>query len=1554
MIRVRAQSIAATLLVACSLMNILEVAEGHGYIACPLPRQYRDDPPYVWTNWVSIKSDGSFDGGIGNAPNLNANIPGVSGWSVEQTRGHGICGDEMPRNAFTAKSGIYGPTNPRGTYVAGGILDIHVAITAWHGGWLEFRVCDIPDGGDPAIYETQDCLNENILKINANTPEYPAQNGEGSSRFDYLGLRESVRCPNNFNPHWPNGSCCYNGGQCSDPAQNDDRWVLPSNYGGAYEIHLDIPQDLDCEHCVLQMYYQTGNSDNNYPEAFWNCVDITIKPFGTENVQTGCSVPGAPGAPAPTNNNPTAPTTPSPTPPPVPTPPPTPPPTSAPSPCVDKWSQCGGIGYTGSTECCDEGYSCKFYNDYHSQCDPVSGYVPPPPPSPPNSGSFTNSQSSVWENYTKYSASGFFSTQTVGSSYARLVDFSNALASSIPSDTSLLAVHSSGGAAGGVVSEGQGYGLLISGSTIAAMDITDSDRGNAIDYFYKYFLGWKRMCIRSVTGNNCQSDEGYKCGDGQYPCLPHWKFDDDLDDVLGTGSATDGDEDAITGMILGLYGVKDDGNSRPNWYNEVSEWAYDTCNQFLVSNTVASSSTDRRIITLGSCWGGWDDNGQNPSYHAPAAYRLCRDFMETYDADHGSTSTEGDALVSEWNALVTTTYEVFKAVQCESTGLVTNWAKIFEQNDGSLLGTNGFSGSGTPATEYGSEAGRTVWRVALDYQLYPDEAATDAADFLSPIAAHVASKESSYMFSDLNLDSRCLITSIHSSWQWNAFMYAPTFASLVCPAEELESSRQQEVMEVAANKIVSATISDYFAGSWIAISTISFNGDYVLASQKIPHHSEAPTTSPATSSPTPSPTTSSPTTASPTTASPTTATPTPSPTTLSPSPSPTTASPTTASPTPSLSSFSTQTVGSSFDRLVDFSDALSSTIASDSSVRVVLTTSGNSGDVISEGQAYGMLIAGSTLSAMDADDVNRTDAADYFYEYFLGWKRMCTLTQFGHCQSGGFTCGGQYACLPNWKFDKDLTHTVGSGAAVDADADAMTGMILALHGVKNDGSSRPTWYDDVSDWAYNTCKQFLNFNTLESSSTDRRIVKLGSCWGGWGGDGQNPSYHSPAAYRLCRDFMETYDTDHGSSSTEGDNLVSDWNALVSTSYEVLQTVQCQSTGLVPNWARINEENDGTLSTSGSFTGSGTPQYEYGSEAARTVWRVALDYLLFPSEATTSAANFLDPVAANVISKESNGAFSNLNTDCGYSVFNSWQWNAFIYAPTFASLVNPTDGVTPSRQQEVLEVAATKVASTSIGQYYYPGSWTVLGTIALNGDYILASGKLSLLSTSPTASPATSSPTPSPTTPSPTTASPTTGSPSTSNPTPSPSPSPTTPSPTTASPTTSTPTPMPTTASPSQSNVQCNNEYAQCAGLNFNGGVPIPCCGGLVCTYSNDYYSQCLAGPPTNPTPTPPPSSPLTGGCCSYDGSTCGACGDGWCHENSQHCATCSGQTYLVGLDGCPQVTETATTPQVGSGCCSWSDTGECGECGDGWCHASSDRCLGNCNGKSYNPNGQCV
>ena len=213
------------------------------------PSRVAKPQPYGWTNWVGlmIPSSTGFDGGIGNAPNLNGNIGGgPRGAAHEKKVGHGLCGDIGERRAFTA-GGKWGATAARGTYVAGGVMDVEVKLTAWHGGWFEFRLCVPRDGGaDKSVPETQECFNQHVLKVHESTPGYGQVNGHGKHRLDYQGIAPGVRCKSSsghpdptsktVNKDWPKGSCCNQGGACSPPTANTDRWIVPASSAQSYKV----------------------------------------------------------------------------------------------------------------------------------------------------------------------------------------------------------------------------------------------------------------------------------------------------------------------------------------------------------------------------------------------------------------------------------------------------------------------------------------------------------------------------------------------------------------------------------------------------------------------------------------------------------------------------------------------------------------------------------------------------------------------------------------------------------------------------------------------------------------------------------------------------------------------------------------------------------------------------------------------------------------------------------------------------------------------------------------------------------------------------------------------------------------------------------------------------------------------------------------------------------------------------------------------------------------------------------------------------------------------
>eukprot|EP00435_Cladocopium_sp_Y103_P004449 s3921_g1.t1 len=84
-----------------------------------------------------------------------------------------------------------------------------------------------------------------------------------------------------------------------------------------------------------------------------------------------------------------------------------------------------------------------------------------------------------------------------------------------------------------------------------------------------------------VASGSCQDDEGFQCGGGQFPCLPHWKFDDGLSYVIGSGAAPDGDADALAGMLLAVLSLERRASEPPAWLEEVAQWTYETCKQWL-------------------------------------------------------------------------------------------------------------------------------------------------------------------------------------------------------------------------------------------------------------------------------------------------------------------------------------------------------------------------------------------------------------------------------------------------------------------------------------------------------------------------------------------------------------------------------------------------------------------------------------------------------------------------------------------------------------------------------------------------------------------------------------------------------------------------------------------------------------------------------------------------------------------------------------------------------------------------------------------------------------
>lgn len=270
----------------------------------------------------------------------------------------------------------------------------------------------------------------------------------------------------------------------------------------------------------------------------------------------------------------------------------------------------------------------------------------------------------------------------MASTLARLVEFREKLTSLSPASGSAMpfrVVHSSGGAAGikSVTSEGMGYGLLIAGVAVATQPEASASWRAALTLGEELFAGWRRMCEMSKGG--CQEDPHLWCGGllkrdgvnskGFTACLPSWLFDAGVRTQAATGSATDGDEDALLGLVL-----LTEATSAQLWpqHEHTLSWTYESLRAFLTHGV--SSSTDsagRRVPKLGSCWGGFDCN--NPSYAAPGHYRAFRAFMVRHGSALGIPPEETLATTRGWDALIAGSYALLDDAQCESSGLVPNW-----------------------------------------------------------------------------------------------------------------------------------------------------------------------------------------------------------------------------------------------------------------------------------------------------------------------------------------------------------------------------------------------------------------------------------------------------------------------------------------------------------------------------------------------------------------------------------------------------------------------------------------------------------------------------------------------------------------------------------------------------------------------------------------------------------------------------------------------------------------------------------------------------------------
>jgi len=266
--------------------------------------------------------------------------------------------------------------NVRTVYKVGETIDVEVEITAYHGGFMHFFLCEVKDG--EADFDYEEC---GILKP-LGSDEYEANR---LTNLTSATLPPPSQFCKNCDQDIVNGNFCgFNPGCEGIPSYNEGPDpCCPVGTGdgkvATFKVTLEAPWKA-MGHGVLIWHWFTANNPGQSPEngeQFMNCADVIIQVGDIPPAPTPATTP--PTLPTTTVAPTPAPTPPTPAPTPVvlPTPSPTPVPTPVPTPDGDKC-----IDYAGNhcSACLDSTNVC--HQQPKSWCDNWSSFTwcgPQPP-----------------------------------------------------------------------------------------------------------------------------------------------------------------------------------------------------------------------------------------------------------------------------------------------------------------------------------------------------------------------------------------------------------------------------------------------------------------------------------------------------------------------------------------------------------------------------------------------------------------------------------------------------------------------------------------------------------------------------------------------------------------------------------------------------------------------------------------------------------------------------------------------------------------------------------------------------------------------------------------------------------------------------------------------------------------------------------------------------------------------------------------------------------------------------------------------------------------------
>ncbi len=218
-------------------------------------------------------------------------------------------------------------------------------------------------------------------------------------------------------------------------------------------------------------------------------------------------------------------------------------------------------------------------------------------------------------------------------------------------------------------------------------------------------------------------------------------------------------------------------------------------------------------------------------------------------------------------------------------------------------------------------------------------------------------------------------------------------------------------------------------------------------------------------------------------------------------------------------------------------------------------------ETVSEGIAYGML-----LSAYAADKALFDGLWQYYKNNMNGNGAM------------------------NWKIS-GCSGTIGSGGATDAELDAALALIVA--DVQWPGSTAPHNYVTDATALINTIK---NYEIQPTNATGPYQTNNGDNWG-FGNNCRNPSYQSPAYYKVYGAFVPSQ--------------AAFWDNVTTAAYDLINANVHPTTGLVSNWS----------DPTGAPNSCNGPD-EHGWDACRNPWRMGTDVSWFADPRAKTICNNL--------------------------------------------------------------------------------------------------------------------------------------------------------------------------------------------------------------------------------------------------------------------------------------------------------------------------------------------